>query len=198
MRRRVSMQAEKGRGDTRGKRSSPVVGWIAVGLGVFLVMVGGMVLLWGLSYQATIGEPRDLEGDGPVGSPILVPFGFVCLALGALWLYHGIKGFRRDEQHQMKTCPSCGRKVEADLDFCYFCTYRFTESEEEGQGDAERGPPPREEARTSRASRDGPTAGQMERMRRREERRRAMERGDGPTVQRSTPLVPAGGPNKGQ
>jgi hypothetical protein len=172
------------------KRSSTAVSWIAIGLGVFMVVVGGLVLLWGLSYQATVGEPVDLEGDETVGSPFLIPAGVASIAFGSLWLYHGLKGFRpREEDLGFKNCPNCGRKIEEDLNFCYHCATTFTKVGDEEEEEEEDSKKDRRTVGPSERDEDGLTKGQRARMLRQEERSKERKRKE---EGRARPLEPSG------
>ena len=152
--------------------TSSIVSWIAIFIGVFMVVVGGLILLWGLSFQAQVGEVRDLEGGGLTGGPILIPGGAAFLTFGTLWIYHGLKGFKkREEDIGFKNCPNCGRKIEDDLNFCYHCTTTFSK---DGDKDVEE---EKEDGEVSTDERDekGLTKGQKARMKRQEERLRSRE-----------------------
>ncbi len=161
------------------RKSSPIVSWIAILIGVFMVVVGGIILLWGLSFQAQVGEIRDLDGGELTGGPILIPGGAAFLTFGTLWIYHGLKGFKkREEDIGFKNCPNCGKKIEDDLNFCYHCTTTFTKEGDEDidgeKGDGDVVPDERDD--------EGFTNGQKDRMKRQEERRRSREENKASTL----------------
>jgi hypothetical protein len=125
------IMTEEDPSDKIHRSTSIYVKWIAIGVGVFMVMVGGLLLLWGFSYQATVGEPSDLEGGELTGGPVLIPMGAISITFGALWLFYGLKGFKRPgDEMGMKNCPNCGKLIEEDLNFCYHCTSTFSTPEE--------------------------------------------------------------------
>ncbi len=162
-----------------------------------MVMVGGMLLLWGFSYQATVGEPRDLDGDDLTGGPILIPAGAASMAFGALWLFYGIKGFKRPgEELGMKVCPNCGKQIEEDLNFCYHCTTTFSSTEEEKRSGSKK-----EEGEEEEETDDedcGPSPGQIARMRRQRERRSNIECAENSSQRKAEPLGGMGKGDKGR
>jgi hypothetical protein len=180
---------DDGKAEKKPRSTSIYVKWIAIGVGVFMVMVGGMLLLWGFSYQATVGEPRDLDGDDLTGGPILIPAGAASMAFGALWLFYGIKGFKRPgEELGMKVCPNCGKQIEEDLNFCYHCTSTFCSPEEEKRtrSKEENG---EEEEETCEEEETGPSPGQIARTRRQRERRSNIEGAVNSTGRKAEPLA---------
>jgi hypothetical protein len=174
------MSSEDGKvEEPRGSRTNFMVAWIAIGVGVTMVIVGGILLLWGLSYQASVGEPVDLQSDPLTGGPLLIPIGVMSLAFGTLWVHYGLKGFRKEEEKiGMKKCPNCKKLIEEDLNFCYHCTVTFSDSgiigeeddEEEDEEDTSK-----EDDNADRERDMEPTSAQLARARRQEERRRKRE-----------------------
>jgi hypothetical protein len=115
--------------DERGPKI-PWVNWIAISLGVFLTLMGTMVLLWGFAWQTGVGEPQNIDGDELTGNACLIPVGAVSVTLGILWLLTGWRGFRKVRLEEgTKPCPYCGKLVETDLTFCYYCNRSFIEEE---------------------------------------------------------------------
>ncbi|MDG6225279.1 MAG: zinc ribbon domain-containing protein [Candidatus Thermoplasmatota archaeon] len=102
------------------RRTPPVVSWIAIVTGVFLVGIGLLLLLWGLSWQGAQEETDPLEPDTSVGGPFLLPAGVFTVALGFIWVLTGYRGFPRGGPAK-RPCPRCGKPLEPDLSFCYHC-----------------------------------------------------------------------------
>jgi len=118
-------------GDEQGPRI-PWVSWIAIVLGVGLSLMGVMVLLWGFAWQTGVGEPQNIDGDELTGNACLIPFGGASLTIGILWLITGWRGFRKvGLEEGTRPCPFCGKLVETDLAFCYFCNRSFVDEDEE-------------------------------------------------------------------
>lgn len=162
-------------GKERSKKTHFIVSWAAIGLGVTMVMIGGILLLWGLSFQASVGEPVDLEADPLTGGPFLIPAGVMSLAFGILWIHYGMKGFKKKEEElKTKRCPNCGKVIEEDLNFCYHCTTTFSDAGKIGEDEGEDDQPDHEEPllKDLEEKDDEPTRGQVMRARRQEERRR--------------------------
>ncbi|MGA1819874.1 MAG: hypothetical protein ACMUHU_02575 [Thermoplasmatota archaeon] len=114
----------------------PWVSWIAITLGVFMTGIGLLLLMWGLMWQTDVGELQDLGGDEPRGGPILIPLGAGMFTVGILWILSGWRGFKKDrEPDDMMRCPHCGKMIESDLNFCYFCNTTFENDEEETEGE---------------------------------------------------------------
>ncbi len=121
--------------DERGPRI-PWVNWIAITLGVFLTLMGTMVLLWGFAWQTGVGEPQNIDGEELTGNSCLIPVGAVAVTLGILWLLTGWRGFKKVQLEEgTKPCPYCGKMVETDLTFCYYCNRSFIEDEKESAGE---------------------------------------------------------------
>lgn len=174
------MPEEAVKDEKRSKKTHFAVSWAAIGLGVTMVLIGGIVLLWGLSFQAEVGEPVDLEGDTLVGSPLLIPGGVMSLAFGTLWIHYGLKGFKKKEEEiGKKKCPNCGKMIEEDLNFCYHCTATFSDNGKIGEDDEDVGEEDEDLKEKSPRSRDRsedePTKGQVDRAMRQEERRKRRE-----------------------
>ncbi|MGA1872651.1 MAG: hypothetical protein ACMUHY_03175 [Thermoplasmatota archaeon] len=118
----------------------PWVSWIAIGLGVTMTGIGIILLLWGFMWQAEVGEPRSLNGEELVGGPALIPFGGAMATVGILWILTGWRGFKKDrESDDMMRCPHCGKMIESDLNFCYFCNTTFDIEEKDEERRPEKG-----------------------------------------------------------
>lgn len=110
--------------DTKERGSAPWVSWIAIFLGVGMIFVGALVLLWGLAWQTGVGEADKIEGSS--GGPGLIPFGILCVAFGFMWVLTGWNRFKkRHREEGLRSCPNCGRRIEMDLNFCYYCNTTF-------------------------------------------------------------------------
>ncbi|MGA1848165.1 MAG: hypothetical protein ACMUHB_02390 [Thermoplasmatota archaeon] len=121
--------------DDRGPRI-PWVNWIAITLGVFLTLMGTMVLLWGFAWQTGVGEPQNIDGEELTGNSCLKPVGAVAVTLGILWLLTGWRGFKKVRLEEgTKPCPYCGKMVETDLTFCYYCNRSFIKDGTESESD---------------------------------------------------------------
>ena len=104
------------------KKPGPWVSRIAIFLGVGMIFVGALVLLWGLAWQTGVGEADGIDNNGFVGGPYLIPFGVLCVAFGLLWMFTGWNHFKRGQHEEgLRPCPYCGRRIETDLNFCYYC-----------------------------------------------------------------------------
>lgn len=127
---------EERRSNVKGvvrRKSSRWVTWIAITMGVFMVGIGILLSLWGFAWQANVGELG--PDDSRVGGPYIIPIGLVFIGLGGLWVWNGYHGFpRRGDMEDMKVCPKCHRKIEADLDFCYHCNAELSDDGEKKPG----------------------------------------------------------------
>jgi len=121
---------------TTTRMKVPWVSWIAITLGVFMTGIGLLLLMWGFMWQTGVGEPEDLSGDELQGGPILIPLGAGMLTVGVLWILTAWRGFKKDRTpDDMMKCPHCGKMIESDLNFCYYCNTTFeNEEKEEGPG----------------------------------------------------------------
>ncbi len=116
----------------------PWVSWIAIVLGVAMTLIGSILLLWGLSWQTSVGEPVDLQGEELRGGACLIPMGGTMALLGVMWVLTGWKGFKRTKvSEDTRPCPFCGKIIESDLTFCYYCNRSFEEEEEEARASRE-------------------------------------------------------------
>ena len=109
------------------RKTSPLVTWIAIGLGVSMVIIGILMTLWGLSWQANLEETDPLDEDNTFGSPLLIPVGLLFVGFGVMWIWMGYHGFPRREDYNKKRCPHCGKELDPDLDFCPWCTTRLAD-----------------------------------------------------------------------
>lgn len=98
-----------------------IVAWIAIAVGVTMVVTGLLLLLWGLTWQSTL-ENRGPDSDftGTIGGPALLPIGVLVIAVGLIWILNAFRGFGK-ARTQLRSCPRCGKSVEVDLAFCYHC-----------------------------------------------------------------------------
>ena len=148
--------------------------------------------------QASVGEQTDLQGDDLKGGPVLIPIGAASIGFGALWLFYGIKGFKRPgEEVGMKRCPHCGKTIEEDLNFCYHCATTFITPEEMEREMRSVEEEEKEDPGES-TSDDGPSKGQLARMRRQQERRPSSDNEVDGMERRATPLKGLEGGGKGQ
>ncbi len=125
------------------RRNRPYVRWIATFVGVLMVAIGILLILWSFAWMAA-PEPGPLEDtSGLSGGPGVMLVGFLFLGFGGMWLYNGYHDFPRrgEEQQHMQGCPKCNRRIEADLDFCYYCGEQFGREEEQADSDMDRKPP---------------------------------------------------------
>ena len=120
----------------------PFVRWVAIGLGVLMVAVGILLLLWSFAWMAA-PEPGPLEdSSGLSGGPAIMLVGVLFLGFGGMWVYLGYNDFPRGKREQhMQGCPKCDRRVEADLDFCYYCGEQFGREREQADSDMDKKPP---------------------------------------------------------
>jgi hypothetical protein len=131
---------EKTDSGEEGRPKIPWVSWIAIILGVTMSAIGIMLLLWGFAWQTDVGEPQNIDGDDLRGGPCLIPMGGAMLLIGLMWVLTGWRGFKRDRSREdMQICRNCGKMIEADLNFCYYCNKTFDEVEEETTGESRRG-----------------------------------------------------------
>jgi len=122
------------------QRKAPWVSWIAIALGVTMTGIGAIMLLWGLSWQSYVGDRETIEGDDLKGGAFVLPFGVMLIAFGIMWIYNGTHGFRKKEpKEDLRKCPECGRMVETDVDFCYYCANRFQPEKGADEGGEEEG-----------------------------------------------------------
>ncbi|MGA1792697.1 MAG: hypothetical protein ACMUHM_01990 [Thermoplasmatota archaeon] len=113
-------------------RKVPWVSWIAITLGVAMTGIGLLLLMWGFMWQADVGEPQSLNGEELRGGPGLIPLGAGMFTVGVLWILTGWRGFKKDRApDDLMKCPHCGKMIESDLNFCYFCNTTFEEEEED-------------------------------------------------------------------
>jgi len=108
------------------KKSSPLVSWTAITLGVFITGFGVLLLFWGLSWQGSLEESDILEPDRIAGGPVLLPLGVFCIALGVIWVLNGYRGFSRGAP-PTRRCPHCSKPLEPNLAFCYHCGEEISE-----------------------------------------------------------------------
>ena len=122
------------------RRKVPWVSWIAILLGVTMSAIGLMLLLWGFAWQADVGEPQNINGDEFRGGPCLIPMGGAMLLIGLMWVITGWRGFKKDRTNEdMQSCKNCGKMIESDLNFCYYCNTTFDEMEEKMKRNEGRG-----------------------------------------------------------
>jgi hypothetical protein len=122
------------------RRKVPWVSWIAILLGVTMSGIGLLLLLWGFAWQTDVGEPQNINGDELRGGPCLIPLGGAMLLVGLMWVLTGWRGFKKDRSNEdMQICRNCGKMIEADLNFCYYCNKTFEEIEEETVGERRTG-----------------------------------------------------------
>jgi len=122
------------------RRKVPWVAWLAILLGVTMTGIGLLLLMWGFMWQTGVGEPSDLSGEELRGGPGLIPLGAGMLTVGVLWILTAWRGFKKDRaSDDMMRCPHCGKMIESDLNFCYYCNTTF-EKEDEGEGPGKDGP----------------------------------------------------------
>jgi uncharacterized membrane protein len=106
---------------TEERVAHPVVSWIAITVGVFLIAIGILLLLWGLSWQGASEDDDPVDPDTAKGGPALLPLGVFVIAVGIIWVLNGYRVFGRSRRAESTSCPRCGRLVETDLAFCYHC-----------------------------------------------------------------------------
>lgn len=171
---KMDNEDRKNGSESGSEPNTPWVAWIAIGIGVFMVVVGGLLLLWGLSFQATVGETSEIDDGSFVGGPGLIPIGVLSIAFGSMWIHNGLKGFRkRSDERDMKNCPYCGKRIEEDLNFCYHCTKTFDDADED-MADRKNGSERTDEADEG-SEREKIILNQRKRSERQEARRRKME-----------------------
>ncbi len=111
-------------------RKFPWVTWIAITLGVGMTVIGFILLLWGFAWQTDVGEVQNINDNGFKGGPALIPLGGAMLVIGILWILQGYRGFKKDQTGEdMQICRNCGKMIESDLNFCYYCNKTFEEVE---------------------------------------------------------------------
>lgn len=123
-------------------KKSPFVRWIAIFVGVLMVAIGILLVLWSFAWMAA-PEPGPLEDtSGLSGGPGVMLVGILFLGLGGMWLYNGYNDFPRGEElKRMQGCPKCNRRIEADLDFCYYCGEQFGEEKKQADSKIDSKPP---------------------------------------------------------
>ena len=118
--------------DSEVIKKIPWVSWIAIVLGVTMTGIGLLLLLWGFAWQTDVGEPQNIDGEELRGGPCLIPMGGAMLLIGIMWILTGWRGFKKDHTNEdMQRCPNCGKMIESDLNFCYYCNTTFEEMDEE-------------------------------------------------------------------
>jgi hypothetical protein len=121
------------------KRKVPWVAWIAILLGVTMAGIGLLLLLWGLAWQTDVGEPQNIDGDDFQGGPCLIPLGGAMLLVGFMWILTGWRGFKKVRANEdMQICRNCGKMIESDLNFCYYCNKTFDEMDDSVQEEVRR------------------------------------------------------------
>jgi predicted nucleic acid-binding Zn ribbon protein len=120
------LPSEKEHDNIRSRRKkSTFVTSFAIFLGVSMVLIGILLTLWGLSWQSNLESTNPLDEDETFGSPLLIPLGILFIGFGAMWIWNGYHGFPRRNDLPPKRCPNCGREIEEDLNFCYYCNTRL-------------------------------------------------------------------------
>ena len=110
-----------------------------------MVGIGLLLFLWGMSWQSTT-ETDPLEDGKLTGGPALIPLGILMIAFGGMWIWMGWHGFPgKEDMNAYRRCPHCNRKVETDLDFCYYCGERFNPPKQ-GEKGKDQGNDPRKKA----------------------------------------------------
>jgi hypothetical protein len=121
-----------------------------------MTVIGFLLLFWGFAWQTDVGEPQNIDGGELQGGPCLIPMGGAMLLIGMMWLLTGWRGFRKDRTNEdMQKCPHCGKMIESDLNFCYYCNKTFDEMEEE-EKEVVRRPGKDEPSREGQRSVEGP------------------------------------------
>lgn len=93
--------------------------WFALWFGTLTVAVpsagpGGMFAL----VERTLGALDSLPSEAVLGLASVTLFS----TLDAYWLAARAQSRARDADEGVATCPHCGREVDADLDFCHWCS----------------------------------------------------------------------------
>lgn len=113
------------------------------GLGHVYLRRWGRALLWFLLIAATIftlvpewfqvtsfGEALTIAENVPATTSLLL-FGSVVLCVVDAYVIavqHN-QNARRGRGETTATCPNCGKELDADLDFCHWCTTELDEEE---------------------------------------------------------------------
>jgi len=93
--------------------------WFALWFGTLTVAVpsagpGGLLAL----VERTLGALASLPSEAVLALASVTLFS----TLDAYWLAARARSRARDSEESAATCPHCGREVDADLDFCHWCT----------------------------------------------------------------------------
>lgn len=92
------------------------VAWFALSVGATVV------LLLAVFDPAQLQDPAFLMDVQQWPQNVLVPL-FVLLSLSIFDAY--LIGRRSAPGADLDTCPTCGRPIDAELDFCHWCSQRF-------------------------------------------------------------------------
>jgi len=131
---RKDTPVQDGAGIGKERKKSPLVTFIAVGLGVTMVLIGVIMTFWGLAWQSNLEETDPLDENVAFGSPLLIPLGLLFVGFGIMWVWLGYHGFPRREDYDKKRCPHCNREIEKDLNFCYWCNSRLDDTADDDIG----------------------------------------------------------------
>ncbi|MCD6382875.1 MAG: zinc ribbon domain-containing protein [Thermoplasmata archaeon] len=107
--------------------------YAAIFLGVSFTALGGVLLFWGLLWQAHAILLAERGASAPQGGGCFIPSGVIILTLGILWLKASLKPPKKRGAKEKVRCPSCGRMVDSDLPFCYWCGAPLKEEGKEGE-----------------------------------------------------------------
>jgi hypothetical protein len=111
--------------------------WFVLWFGTLTVAVpsagsGGLLAV----AERTVGALASLPPEAALALGSVTLFS----TLDAYWLASRVNDRAREAEDGTATCPHCGREVDADLDFCHWCTEPIDLGVDQGYGDGESQP----------------------------------------------------------
>ena len=108
--------------------------WFALWFGTLAVTVpsvgsGGLLAV----AERTLGSLASLPPEAALALGSVTLFS----TLDAYWLASRVNDRARGTDDGATNCPHCGREVDADLDFCHWCTEPIDLGGDRGAGDGE-------------------------------------------------------------